>query len=198
MRRGVVNFLSSTSRWRLFPLRMTMTSLYLLVLFDTTFGWCAVGAGRRPKNTPPPPSSLYFSPTNTHHRPQAPIVAGNSNCQDPLRFRLGSNTGGALALLSSSPSLWSSSALAATCRICRGSYDPLFNDIFSCVYHPGSLRGESPRKSDWDDDDGNSKTKKTRKKSIDNSQLVYTYTCCGGPPESEGCTRDKCKSYDDP
>ena len=195
MRRGVVDFLSSTSRWRLFQLRVTVTSLYLLVLFDTTFGWSAVGGGRRPMNVSP--SSLYFSPMNTNHRPRAPIVAGNSNCQDPLRFRLGSNNGGALALVSSSSSSWSSSALSATCRICRGSYDPLFNDLFSCVYHPGSLRGESPRKSDWDDNEGDSKTK-TKKKSIDNSQLVYTYTCCGGPPESEGCTRGKCKSYDDP
>ena len=190
MRRGVVDFLSSTSRWRLFHVWMTVIGLGILVLFDTTFGWSAAGGGRRPKNVSP--SSLYFSPMNTNHRPHAPIIAGNSNCQDPLRFRLGSNNGGALASVSSSS--WSSSALSATCRICRGSYDPLFNDLFSCVYHPGSLRGESPRKSDWDDDEDNSKTKK----SIDNSQLVYTYTCCGGPPESKGCTRGKCKSYDDP
>ena len=96
--------------------------------------------------------------------------------------------------------LSSSSALSATCRICRGSYDSLFNEVFSCVYHPESLRGESPRKSDWEDanydDDGKRKTK--AKESIDNSQLVYTYTCCGGIPDSEGCTKGKHKSFDDP
>jgi hypothetical protein len=99
--------------------------------------------------------------------------------------------------LSSSSSL---SALSATCRICRGSYDPLFNEAFSCVYHPGSLRGESPRKSDWEDEhyDQDGKLKTKAKESIDNSQLVYTYTCCGGTPDSEGCTKGKHKSFDDP
>ena len=96
----------------------------------------------------------------------------------------------------------SSSALSATCRICRGSYDSLSNEACSCVYHPGSLRGESPRKSDWEeenyDDDGKRKTKTKAKESIDNSQLVYTYNCCGGIPDSEGCTKGKHKSFDDP
>ena len=96
----------------------------------------------------------------------------------------------------------SSSALSATCRICRGSYDSLSNEAYSCVYHPGSLRGESPRKSDWEeenyDDDGKRKTKTKAKESIDNSQLVYTYNCCGGIPDSEGCTKGKHKSFDDP
>ena len=95
----------------------------------------------------------------------------------------------------------SSSALSATCRICRGSYDSLSNEACSCVYHPGSLRGESPRKSDWEeenyDDDGKRRTTKA-KESIDNSQLVYTYNCCGGIPDSEGCTKGKHKSFDDP
>jgi hypothetical protein len=104
---------------------------------------------------------------------------------------------------SSSPSKFSSSALSATCRICRKSYDPLFNDVFNCCYHPGSLRGESPRKSDWEDGDENyeingSGSATTKKKSIDNSKLVYTFTCCGGAPDSEGCTTGKCKSFDDP
>jgi hypothetical protein len=94
----------------------------------------------------------------------------------------------------------SSSALSATCRICRGSHDPLFNEAFSCVYHPGSIQGESPRKSDWEDEnyDENGKRKNKAKESIYNSQLVYTYTCCGGTPYSEGCTRGKHKSFDDP
>jgi len=86
-------------------------------------------------------------------------------------------------------STFSSSALFTTCRICHKSYDPLLNNAFSCVYHPESVRGESPRKSDWEDEG---------KKSIDNSKLVYTYTCCGGAPDSEGCTKGKCKSFDDP
>merc|ERR1719293_435829 len=85
---------------------------------------------------------------------------------------------------------FSQSALFATCRICRKSYDPLLNGDLSCVYHPGSVRGESPRKSDWEDGG--------KKKSIDNSKLVYTFTCCGGAPDSEGCTKGKCKSFDDP
>ena len=95
----------------------------------------------------------------------------------------------------------SCSALFATCRICRKQYDPLFNEALSCVFHPGSLRGESPRKSDWEDEsydeDGKRKLDGPQK-SIDNSQLVYTYTCCGGTADAEGCTRGKCKSFDDP
>ena len=107
-------------------------------------------------------------------------------------------------------------ALSATCRVCFRSYDPASNGPFSCCYHPGSLRGESPRKSDWQDEDydrdGRHKsrgsggesgddecaTTSATTTSIDNSQLVYTYTCCGAPEGAEGCTRDRCKSFDDP
>ena len=135
-----------------------------------TFGWIAGG-----------PTAL--STTNRRHT----MMFGNH------REQLTRYCGG----LSSS-----SSALSATCRICRGSYDLLSNEACSCVYHPGSLRGESPRKSDWEeenyDDDGKRKTKAKAKESIDNSQLVYTYNCCGGIPDSEGCTKGKHKSFDDP
>jgi len=94
-------------------------------------------------------------------------------------------------------------ALPATCRVCRNSYDPLSNDAFSCRFHPGTLRGESPRKSNWEDDNYDETTGKLKddassKPSIDNSELVYTYNCCGGTKDSEGCTSDCCKSYDDP
>ena len=79
-------------------------------------------------------------------------------------------------------------ALFATCRICRKSYSPVAEDEDAniCIRHPGTLRGESPRKSNWED------------ASIDNTQLVFTYTCCGAGEGSEGCVKEKHKSYDDP
>ena len=142
---------------------------------DKTFGWIA---------------GLQIGPSNGPSR----NLLGN--CHRP---KYGARSGSLSS--SSPPHSPSSSTLFATCRICRGSYDPLFNKASSCVYHPGSLRGESPRKSDWEEEDYGEDGKHLKggiKKSIDNSQLVYTYNCCGGGPESEGCTKDKCKSFDDP
>jgi len=78
------------------------------------------------------------------------------------------------------------SALWANCRVCRQKYSPLetAGTSDSCRYHPGVLRGESPRKSNWET-------------SVPNDKLIYTYECCGGDKSSFGCKTGKHKSYDD-
>jgi len=166
----------------------------------------------------PPPSSLVVLPSNRHRR--------HYHRHHHYSRHFGSQSSSS----SSSTTSYSSSTLFATCRICRCTYNQnlLFNDndndnndndellSLMCVYHPGSLRGESPRKSDWEDDDDDvnvdmdddddnvdeiksrSITRRRQRKSIDNSKLVYTYTCCGGSKESLGCRRGRHKSYDDP
>ncbi|OEU09712.1 hypothetical protein FRACYDRAFT_247968 [Fragilariopsis cylindrus CCMP1102] len=139
---------------------------------DKTFGWIA---------------GLQIGPSNdTSHN-----LLGN--CHRP---KYGARSGSRSS--SSPPHSPSSSTLFATCRICHGSYDPLFNKASQ-----EASGARSPRKSDWEEEedygeDGKHLKGGIKKKSIDNSQLVYTYNCCGGGPESEGCTKDKCKSFDDP
>ena len=77
--------------------------------------------------------------------------------------------------------------VSATCRICRQQYDPNDpNDL--CRHHPGELRGESPRKGNWEDN----------ATELDNTELVVLYECCGQPEGSEGCVVGPHKSYDDP
>ena len=76
-----------------------------------------------------------------------------------------------------------------TCRVCKTSYDPGANDDRACRHHPGVLRGESARKSDWEDGwkaDGKN-----------GGELVWTWNCCGGGADSPGCVFDRHRSYDD-
>ena len=72
---------------------------------------------------------------------------------------------------------------ARTCRICREKYTT--NDARACRHHPGALRGESARKSDWSAyDDGG-----------DGGDLVWTYTCCGQKEGAPGCVVDRHRAY---
>jgi len=150
----------------------------------------------------PSPPPLIVMPSNHHH-----------HHHHHYSRHFGSQSSSLISIATATSSYSSSTALFATCRICRCTYDRhllLNNDndndshenendellsLMRCVYHPGSLRGESPRKSDWEDNDNDDKG---QRKSIDNSKLVYTYTCCGGERDSVGCQRGKHKSYDDP
>ena len=65
-----------------------------------------------------------------------------------------------------------------TCRVCKGTF--VENGLGSCRSHPGSLRGESARKSEWDGPD---------------ERLVYTWTCCGGAEGAEGCVVGEHQTY---
>jgi len=89
-----------------------------------------------------------------------------------------------------------SSSLFATCRICRKQYAPKLSSEDEgqddmCMHHSGSLRGESPRKSNWEDEGSGGSA-------IDNSKLAFSYNCCGGDADSPGCVTGTHKSFDDP
>ena len=91
------------------------------------------------------------------------------------------------------PPGWAPPAATRTCRVCREKYSDATNGDRSCCYHPGSLRGESARKGDWDDAAQGRPTA-----SGDGGELVWTYSCCGQADGAPGCTYDRCRSYDDP
>ena len=93
----------------------------------------------------------------------------------------------------SAPPGWAPPAATRTCRVCREKYSDATNGDRSCCYHPGSLRGESARKGDWDDAAQGRPTA-----SGDGGELVWTYSCCGQADGAPGCTYDRCRSYDDP
>lgn len=74
-----------------------------------------------------------------------------------------------------------------TCRVCKTSYGPDDNHGRACRHHPGSLRGESRRKGDWEGDAG--------PKSGNGGELVYSWTCCGGAEPDPGCVFSAHESY---
>lgn len=74
-----------------------------------------------------------------------------------------------------------------TCRICKTSF--FENGPRSCRYHPGSMRGESARKGNWEGTLGS--------EGQDSGELVYSWTCCGGAADDAGCTYGTHKTYDD-
>lgn len=79
--------------------------------------------------------------------------------------------------------------LCYTCRLCKATYSSEDNGPTACRSHPGSLRGESARKGDWEGTRGAS--------SGDSGDLVYTWSCCGAPAEDPGCLIGFHTSYDD-
>ena len=66
-----------------------------------------------------------------------------------------------------------------TCRVCLSSFDEKANGPEACRFHPGSLRGESARKGNWEGERGPD--------SGSGGDLVYTYTCCGKEKGAPGC-----------
>ena len=77
-----------------------------------------------------------------------------------------------------------------TCRLCKCSYNPLENGPRACLSHPGSLRGESSRKGDWDGAVGPGNGQ-------DGGELVFTWSCCGAQADDAGCVIGPHASYDD-
>ena len=78
---------------------------------------------------------------------------------------------------------------SSTCRVCKSSYAPTDNSPRACRSHPGSLRGESARKGNWEGVRGPDSGR--------GDDLVYSWTCCGGSRDDGGCTVDRHLSYDD-
>ena len=79
--------------------------------------------------------------------------------------------------------------LCGTCRVCKNSYDPADNGPRACQHHPGTIRGESARKGNWEGARGTDEGQ--------SGDLVYSWTCCGQPRDAPGCTFAPCVSYDD-
>ncbi|KAL1519058.1 hypothetical protein AB1Y20_003326 [Prymnesium parvum] len=79
--------------------------------------------------------------------------------------------------------------LALTCRVCKSTYEPEANGPRACRSHPGSLRGESARKGDWEGDRGPNSGK--------GGDIVYSWSCCGAPAEDAGCVVAPHASYDE-
>ena len=63
--------------------------------------------------------------------------------------------------------------LCGTCRVCKNSYDPADNGPRACQHHPGTIRGESARKGNWEGARGTDEGQ--------SGDLVYSWTCCGQP-----------------
>ena len=102
----------------------------------------------------------------------------------PLQVRSGD-----VAMMGTGDGAGGSGERLATCRVCKSAYAPSANGPRACQYHPGSLRGESSRKGDWEGQTG--------PKLGDGGDLVYSWTCCGAPEGSSGCTFDFHFSYDE-
>ena len=81
------------------------------------------------------------------------------------------------------------SPMMYTCRLCKASYTAETNGPTACRHHPGTLRGESARKGDWEGRSGAEQGQ--------SGDLVYSWTCCGAPADAPGCVIGFHQSYDD-
>ncbi|KAL3931694.1 MAG: hypothetical protein SGPRY_001017 [Prymnesium sp.] len=79
--------------------------------------------------------------------------------------------------------------MSLTCRVCKATYNPEDNGPRACRSHPGTLRGESARKGDWEGATGPTTGK--------GGDLVYSWSCCGAPADDPGCVFAPHTSYDD-